>query len=149
MTIDPLDPGARSDGILDHGSTHVRADPRNRAATGSVGCCPAQPANAKVEARNPWRHDDDISWYGPGLYGNGTACGQTLTKAPRRRRPSDAAVRHPHRVPQRAAAAAVRPPVVDRGPYVTRPDLGPVARPVRKLNHCYTGTIHWRYGQAG
>ena len=30
--------------------------------------------------KNSWKRDPEISWYGAGLYGNGTACGQTLTK---------------------------------------------------------------------
>ena len=37
------------------------------------------PARGTVE-KNYWRFDPNISWYGPGFYGNGTACGQTLTK---------------------------------------------------------------------
>ena len=34
------------------------------------------------------------TWYGPGLYGNTTACGQEMTQGARRRRPQVAAVRH-------------------------------------------------------
>ena len=40
---------------------------RSRATGGSI-------------AKNPWRHDPEISWYGGGFFGSGTACGQTYTR---------------------------------------------------------------------
>ena len=72
------------------------------------------------------------SWYGPGLYGNRTACGQTLTSSTR-------GVAHKSlpcgtRVKIRHGSRSVTVPVIDRGPYVgdrefdltyaTRNDLG-------------------------
>ncbi len=36
----------------------------------------------------------EASYYGPGLYGNGVACGGTLSHVDDRRRPQDAAMRH-------------------------------------------------------
>ena len=41
------------------------------------------------------------TWYGPGFYGNKTACGIELTETLRRRRPPHAAVRHHRRRPLR------------------------------------------------
>ena len=79
MTIQPQDPGARSAGSLDTAATLV--DPALRADAPKAPVRPAQPpATAGAVTNNPWHHDSNISWYGPGLYGNGTACGQTLTK---------------------------------------------------------------------
>ena len=72
------------------------------------------------------------SWYGPGLYGNRTACGQTLT-------PSTRGVAHKSlpcgtRLSIRHGSNEVHVRVIDRGPYVgnrefdlteaTRNDLG-------------------------
>jgi rare lipoprotein A len=57
------------------------------------------------------------SWYGPGFYGNRTACGQTYT-------PEIAGVAHrllPCGTPIRITSPAgitVVVPVIDRGPYV-------------------------------
>ena len=56
------------------------------------------------------------SWYGPGLYGNRTACGQTLT-------PSTLGVAHKSmpcgtKLKLRVTASnTVRVRVIDRGPY--------------------------------
>ena len=35
---------------------------------------------AGVCNKNYWRYDTNVSWYGPGFFGSGTACGQTYTK---------------------------------------------------------------------
>ncbi|MDQ3759228.1 MAG: septal ring lytic transglycosylase RlpA family protein [Actinomycetota bacterium] len=74
----------------------------------------------------------EASWYGPGLYGNRTACGQTLT-------PSTRGVAHKSlpcgtRLSIRHGSREVHVRVIDRGPYVgdrefdlteaTRNDLG-------------------------
>lgn len=56
------------------------------------------------------------SWYGPGLYGNGTACGQTLRRytigVAHRSLPCGTMVKFVYR------GRAVVAPVIDRGPYV-------------------------------
>ena len=57
------------------------------------------------------------TWYGPGLFGNQTACGQTLTRETHRRRPQDASLRLEGRVPL-------------QGPL--RADHGDRPRPVRQ-----------------
>ena len=79
MTIQPLDPGARSAGTLDQGSTLVEPALRTEPPQAPVRRAQPRPTAGSV-SKNPWRHDPNISWYGPGLYGNGTACGQKLTK---------------------------------------------------------------------
>ena len=65
---------------------------------------------------SPWR-SAGASWYGPGLYGNGTACGGTL-------RPSTMGVAHktlrcgtPVKFKHRGRVVVAR--VIDRGPYIS------------------------------
>ena len=102
-----------------------RAAPRGRPSV-------TQPApKAGVFVKNFWRFDPDISWYGPGFFGSGTACGQTYTReimgVAHRSLPCGTMVtfRNP------ANGRQVTVPVIDRGPYVAGPDLGHVTRAVR------------------
>ena len=59
-------PSSRADGVVD-----------DETSTALVDAMPSQLA----------------TWYGPGFFGNETACGKTLTRAHRRRRAQDAALR--------------------------------------------------------
>jgi rare lipoprotein A (peptidoglycan hydrolase) len=143
MTIDAPDPGIRSAGNLDQGSTLFepaqRTEPpqaRSRAVLPTVA--------AKVVARYPWRHDTDISWYGPGLYGNGTACGQKLTRG---------LVGVAHRTLKCGTKIEFRNPkngivvvaeVIDRGPFVSGRTWDMSHGLCAELKHCYTGSIDWR-----
>jgi hypothetical protein len=146
MTIQPQDPGARSAGNLDPGSTLVEPDPRTEPIPAPVR--PAQEtAIAGAVSRNVWRHDSNISWYGPRLYGNGTACGQTLTKT---------LVGVAHRtlrcgtlITFRYKGTTLTVPVIDRGPYVSGRtwDLSHGACAI--LKHCFTGSIDWKLAAGG
>ncbi|MFL5677425.1 MAG: septal ring lytic transglycosylase RlpA family protein [Chloroflexota bacterium] len=89
-----------------------------------------------------WHHDNDISWFGPGLYGNGTACGKTLTKT---------LVGVAHRtlpcgtlVTFRYKGVTLTVPVVDRGPYVAGRTWDLTHGACAKLGHCFTGSIDWK-----
>ena len=66
------------------------------------------------------------TWYGPGLYGNRTACGQRMSRQAARRRPQDAPLRDEGR------RALQRPPHHRAGrrprPVPPRHDLGPHRR---------------------
>ena len=146
MTIQPQDPGARSAGNLDPGSTLVEPDLRTEPPPAPVR--PAQKAAvAGSVSKNVWRHDSNISWYGPRLYGNGTACGQTLTKT---------LVGVAHRtlpcgtlVTFRYKGTTLTVPVIDRGPYVSGRswDLSHGACAI--LKHCFTGSIDWKFAAGG
>jgi len=146
MTINPQDPGARSAGSLDQGSTLVEPDPRSEPLLAPVR--PAQPAaKAGSVSKNVWRHDGNISWYGPGLFGNGTACGQTLTKT---------LVGVAHRtlpcgtlVTFRYKGTTLTVPVVDRGPYVSGRTWDLTRGACAKLDHCFTGSIDWKFASGG
>jgi hypothetical protein len=107
----------------------------------------AQPVPARVAVtKNFWRFDPDISWYGPGFYGSGTACGQLYTRTimgvAHRSLPCGTLVtfRNP------ANGRQVTVPVIDRGPYVAGRTWDMSKALCDYLDHCYTGTIEWRWG---
>jgi rare lipoprotein A (peptidoglycan hydrolase) len=105
----------------------------------------SQPAPARGSlTKNAWRFDPDISWFGPGLYGNGTACGKKLTKdlvgVAHRTLPCGTLVTF------RYKGRTVTAPVVDRGPYVSGRTWDMTKGLCAALGHCFTGTIEWRLG---
>lgn len=86
----------------------------------------------------------EASWYGPGFYGNTTACGKTY---------SDSIQGVAHKtlrcgtlVTFRHGGRSVTVPVIDRGPYIKGRTWDLSARTCRDLGHCYTGSIEWRLG---
>jgi hypothetical protein len=143
VTIPPQDPGARSTGSLDQGSTLVEPDLLGNEPLPALVSRAQIAAVASSISKNVWRHDPDISWYGPHFFGNGTACGQTLTKT---------LVGVAHRtlpcgtlVTFRYAGRTLTVPVVDRGPYVSGRTWDLTYGACSKLAHCFTGTIDWRF----
>ena len=143
VTIQPLDPGARSDGNLDHDSTLFEPAQRSEPPQARSGAAQRQP-KAESVSKNPWRVDREISWYGPGFIGNGTACGQTLTKTligvAHRSLPCGTLVTFRHR------GQTLTVPVVDRGPYVRDRIFDLTVGACKILDHCYTGPIEYRMG---
>lgn len=106
-------------------------------------------ARPGVIVKNYWRFDPDISWYGPGFYGSGTACGQTYTRTilgvAHRSLPCGTLVtfRNP------ANGRQITVPVIDRGPYVAGRTWDMSRALCEYLDHCYTGSIEWRWGGRG
>jgi rare lipoprotein A (peptidoglycan hydrolase) len=139
----PLDPGARSDGILDQGSRLYEPDTANEPPQ-------ARPEAAQPEARPvvvvkpSWRLDRNVSWYGPGFYGKRTACGlamtTTLIGVAHRSLPCGTKVtfRNPDN------GRIVTAPVVDRGPYVSGRQWDLTGGLCQRLDHCQTGALYWR-----
>ena len=89
----------------------------------------------KVTAYRPAQ----ASWYGPGLYGNGMACGGTLT-------PSTLGVAHKSlpcgtKLTLRYRGNTVEVEVVDRGPYVGGREFDLTAATRQKLGFPSTGTV--------
>ena len=88
-----------------------------------------------------WR-TTEVSWYGPGAYGQRTACGEALT-------PTLVGVAH-RTLPCGTLVAfrwngrTVIAPVVDRGPYVDGRLWDLTAGLCALLDHCYTGPITWK-----
>ena len=144
MTTPPLDPGARSNGNLDESSTLFEPDlaaepPQARPKA-------AQPqATAGTIKKNTWRLDRNVSWYGPGFYGNRTACGKELTQSlvgvAHRSLPCGTKITFKNPATGRIVTA----PVVDRGPYVSGRQWDLTAGLCKKLGHCYTGPLSWKY----
>jgi peptidoglycan lytic transglycosylase len=92
-----------------------------------------------------WRRDASVSWYGPGFYGNRTACGKTLTTTllgvAHKTLPCGTMVSF--RNPSNGRVVTV--PVVDRGPYVAGRQWDLTAGACKAIAHCYTGPILWRF----
>ena len=147
-TTEAPDPGDRSAGYLDQGSTLF--EPTQRTEPAQARPRAALPVGKAVAAeRNPWRLDRNISWYGPGLYGHGTACGQRLTKGlvgvAHRTLPCGTKVEF--RNPK--SGVVVMAQVIDRGPFVSGRTWDLSHGLCAKLKHCYTGQIQWRYAPGG
>jgi rare lipoprotein A (peptidoglycan hydrolase) len=151
MTTQPLDPRAASAGSLDRGSSLLEPDLRTEpnAAPVAVAQRAAKAKSVrKATAGSPvvggWHQDREISWYGPGFYGNGTACGQTLTKTlmgvAHRSLPCGTLVTF------RYKGRSVTVPVVDRGPYVAGRTWDLTKGACTALGHCFTGPIEWHLG---
>lgn len=91
-----------------------------------------------------WHHDAEDSWYGPGFYGQHTACGEVLTETlmgvANRTLPCGTLVtfRNP------ANGQTVTVPVVDRGPYVSGRTWDLTKGTCLAISHCYTGPLDWR-----
>jgi rare lipoprotein A (peptidoglycan hydrolase) len=146
MTITPPDPGDRSDGILDHGSILFEPAHRSEPPQARSEAAQVQPeAKAKSASRYPWHNDPEISWYGPGLYGNGTACGLKLTRktvgVAHRTLPCGTLVQFRNA----KTGAVVTAEVIDRGPFVSGRQFDLSHGLCVQLDHCYTGPIQWRY----
>lgn len=143
-TIQPPDPGARSAGALDASSILIEPASRTESIKAPLRAAQPQPAAGFVD-KNPWRFDGNISWYGPGFYGNRTACGYALTKSlvGVAHRTLPCGTRITFRNP--ANGRTVTMPVVDRGPFVSGRTWDLTGGACLRLDHCYTGTIQWKY----
>ena len=137
MTTLPLDPANRSAGSLQQDG--VLREPRSNAAT-TFGPRPngtAPAARAIVVVQETWKYDGNISWYGPGFWGQGTACGQTLTQTTlgvaHRTLPCGTLVTF------RYNGTQVTVPVIDRGPYVSGRTWDLTKAACTVIGHCFTG----------
>src|SRR3954453_5419790 len=102
--------------------------------SGSGGASPTaetQPAPAPQQARTADYRPVKATWYGPGLYGNRTACGATL----RHRTLGVAHKRLPcgTKVALRYHGHTLVVPVVDRGPYARGVDYDLTEARARRL----------------
>jgi hypothetical protein len=148
MTPSPLDPGARSDGNLVEGSTLFEPDLSTEPPQARPKA--AQPeARAGSVAKNAWRLDRNVSWYGPGFYGKRTACGLAMTESlvgvAHRTLPCGTRITFRNPANGRVVTAAV----VDRGPYVAGRQWDLTGGLCLKLGHCYTGSLYWKYATRG
>ena len=147
MTIQPLDPSAASAGSLDRGSSLLEPDLRTEpnAAPVAVAHHTAKPkvirkatAGASTTVGG-WHQDREISWYGPGFYGNRTACGKRLRR-------STIGVAHRKlpcgtKVTFKYGSRYVRAKVIDRGPYANGARWDLTERTAQKLHLTTTDKI--------
>jgi rare lipoprotein A len=104
---------------------------------------PTPTVAAPTPSNGPWRAAQ-ASWYGPGFYGHGTACGQryssTIIGVAHLTLPCGTLVTFEY------SGHTITAPVIDRGPYVKGRmwDLSQGA--CRALAHCFTGVINYRIG---
>jgi rare lipoprotein A (peptidoglycan hydrolase) len=137
------DPGDRSAATLDRTSRLLEPDTASEPPQARPEA--AQPTARPVTiATDAWRHDADVSWYGPGFYGKRTACGVAMTKTllgvAHRSLPCGTKVTF--RNPANGRVITVR--VVDRGPFVGGRQWDLTGGLCRRLRHCYTGPLDWR-----
>jgi rare lipoprotein A (peptidoglycan hydrolase) len=90
----------------------------------------------------PWPHRR-ATLYGPGLYGNRTACGQTLRE--RTLGIAHRTMRCGRRVPISHNGRIVILPVIDRGPYTRGIHLDITMAGARKLRMTTTGNVRAGY----
>ena len=146
MTTLSLDPAIRSAGSLatDGVLREPGANPAPTFAPRPVVTLPT----AKPIVQQTWRFDPNISWYGPGFYGNNGACGMLgpagLTKetigVAHRTLPCGTKVTFKYN------GRIVVAQVIDRGPYVAGRIFDMTHGLCAALNHCFTGTIWYRIG---
>ena len=131
------------------GSDLAYTEPGSRSVPASRPTVRQPTPTSGVFRKNYWRFDPDISWYGPRFYGSGTACGQTYTQTimgvAHRSLPCGTLVTF--RNPSDGRQATV--PVIDRGPYVAGRTWDMSRALCLYLDHCYTGSIQWRWGGRG
>lgn len=146
MTIPLLDPGARSAGNLDQGSTLLEPAQQTEPPKAPVRSAQPEPEAGSI-AKNPWRLDGNVSWYGPNFYGNRTACGVAMTQdligVAHRTLPCGTMITF--RNPSNGRSLTL--PVVDRGPYVSGRQWDLTGGACLALGHCYTGSFQWKYAR--
>jgi rare lipoprotein A (peptidoglycan hydrolase) len=159
VTTFALDPTLAAAATLEPHSTLVEPAAAARRGERPGTALPTTPRGAVAKANQPaaaigsitvapsgWRRDPEVSWYGPGFYGNRTACGKTLTTTllgvAHKTLPCGTMVSF--RNPSNGRVVTV--PVVDRGPYVAGRQWDLTAGACKAIAHCYTGPIQWRFG---
>ncbi len=146
MTMSDLDPAIQSDGRLD--AETVLREPLALRTDADAPRAQAPTPKVQAIARTLWRLDPEISWYGPGFYGNGGACGMMPGGMTR----ETVGVAHRTlpcgtRVTFRYNGRTVATQVIDRGPYVKGRVWDMTRGLCELLDHCFTGGgVYYRIG---
>jgi rare lipoprotein A (peptidoglycan hydrolase) len=145
------DPAIQSAGRLD--ASVLLREPMPAAA--GTAAAPARPRAVaplpapKAIVVETWKLDNNISWYGPGFWGHGGACGMFGANG---FDPGDIGVAHRTlpcgtRVTMRYNGITVVTRVVDRGPYVGGRIFDMTRGLCEALHHCFTGGgVYYRIG---
>ena len=107
-----------------------------KAVTG--GSDHARRAGSRAQEINVYR-PAAASYYGPGLYGNGTACGQTLT--PGTQGVANKSLPCGSKVTLRYRGRTVTVPVIDRGPFAGNSEYDLTAATKARLGFGDVGTV--------
>lgn len=144
MTTLAPDPAILSDGRLD-AETVLREPQPVVDGFGAPRALPAIPLTRPI-IRDLWTYDPQISWYGPGFYGNNGACG-----IPGGLQRDTIGVAHRSlpcgtKVTFKNGSHVLVTYVIDRGPYVPGRIFDLTRGACLALDHCYTGPIWYRIG---
>jgi len=137
MATTTLDPSTASAGRLEFDAVLREPAPiAGEQAARPNGSLPAP----RAIVSNPWQLDSNISWYGPGFYGNNGACGMV----PGGIQKDTVGVAHKTlpcgtRVAFRYNGVTVVAQVIDRGPYVSGRIWDMTHGLCVLLDHCFTG----------
>ncbi len=96
-------------------------------------------ATAKAKDKVTAYRESNVSWYGPGFYGQSTACGQTLS--PDTLGVANKTLPCGTRVALRYNGRSVTVPVIDRGPYVSGREYDLTEATRNRIQAPSTGTI--------
>ena len=146
MTTLDLDPATGSAGRLDAASVFREPQP---AAAALLPRPNVKTPGAKAIVVETWKLDSNISWYGPGFYGNNGACGMFGANG---LDSGDVGVAHRTlpcgtKVTFRYNGRTVTTRVVDRGPYVAGRIFDMTRGLCEALRHCFTGGgVYYRIG---
>lgn len=144
MTMPKLALDLASDGRLDANS--LLSEPRPPSGDPASRPAVALPAT-RPTVKVLWHLDSNISWYGPGLYGNNGACG-----IPGGLQKDTVGVAHRTlpcgtKVTFRYKGRTVVARVIDRGPYVAGRTWDMTHGLCALLNHCFTGGgVYYKIG---
>ena len=145
MATTTLDPSHASAGRLDFDA--VLREPAPLAIDAAPRAKASVP-EARPIAETAWHYDGNISWYGPGFYGNNGACGLV----PGGIQKDTVGVAHRTlpcgtKVTFRYNGRTVTTMVIDRGPYVQGRIWDMTHGLCVLLDHCFTGGgVYWRIG---
>ena len=149
MTVPAPDPAIQSNGRLD--AATILREPL-LAVDGSATLAGRPDGSVREPApliRETWTLDNNISWYGPGFYGNGGACGML---GPGGLQKDTVGVAHKTlpcgtKVTFRYNGVTVTTQVIDRGPYVAGRTWDMTHGLCELLHHCFTGGgVYYRIG---
>jgi rare lipoprotein A (peptidoglycan hydrolase) len=146
MTTQQLDPADVSAGHLEPDA--LLGEPQaSPAGDGAPRAAVAVPQSVPI-IQSTWHLDNNISWYGPGFYGNQGACGLV----PGGIQADTIGVAHRTlpcgtKVTFRYNGRTVTTIVIDRGPYVSGRTWDMTHGLCAALGHCFTGGgVYWHLG---
>lgn len=123
-------------------STTLKLIPTTTLSITTTSLAPTTTVPSTVVSTSSEWSSAEASWYGPGFYGNGTACGQRyddqILGVAHKTLPCGTIVTFRHN------GVELSVPVIDRGPFTRGRMWDLSAGACRALNHCFTDQIDWK-----